>query len=293
MSENIRPAIKGQEGWYPLDKDDCLFQIRDFLERDNNFLTKTTASVGGIVPHAGWFYSGDLALKTIELLAKNASEPQLILLFGVDHRGIAGQPCLCNYDAWETPFGPLKVDKQLGSKLVEEFPDLFIVENAAHQYEHSIEIQLPFLAYFFKDVKILPIAVPCNFKQAERCGESLATLFEDRKVLVFGSTDLTHYGLPFAFAPKGLSAEAGRWVKEELDPRILTIMENLEVEKVIPEVSKNQNACGAGPIVAALSYFKKKNLTRGELVGHTSSLDRGSSVKKDFSHFVSYGALVF
>ena len=96
--------------------------------------------------------------------------------------------------AWATPFGELQVDEALAGKLMEKFA--FNVETPEYcSSDNTIELQLPFVKYFFKDVKILPVGVPPSEKSLA-VGETVVEIAAElgRQIIVLGSTDLTHYG---------------------------------------------------------------------------------------------------
>ena len=143
-------------------------------------------------------------------------------------------------------------DDELAAELVRRFA--FQVETAENcSPENTIELQLPFIKYFFEGAKILAMGVPPN-KSSLEIGRAVAAIAGQLglTIKVIGSTDLTHYGRNYGFESRGSGKQAVDWVRNENDRRVIDAMLALDSEKVIAEARANQNACCAGAAATAI-----------------------------------------
>jgi AmmeMemoRadiSam system protein B len=284
MTPSIRkPSVAGR--FYPDTPQEC----SRFIQNTPPFkppLLKTL--VGGIVPHAGWIYSGSLALSVIRQLAQQNSPPETIVLFGAVHLEGVPQATLAPEEYWETPLGLATLDREFANHL--PFPQ----KTHAHQREHSLEVQLPFLQHYFPHSAYLPLAVPPGIKALE-AGQTVAHVAQNlsRKILVLGSTDLTHYGESYHFTPKGTGIPALQWVKEENDARMISLILNLHTKKIFEEAQKSYNACGSGAIIATLSCLQTLYPQLCATLDHyTTSFDVQPGDRQPRS-FVGYAGILF
>jgi AmmeMemoRadiSam system protein B len=156
-------------------------------------------------------------------------------------------------------------------------------------HDNTIELQLPFIRHFFGDVKLLPLGVPpapATLDLARRVAAEAAAL--GRRIKVIGSTDLTHYGPNYGFAPRGTGPAAVAWVKDENDRRIVEAMLRMTPETVIEEALARHNACCAGAAAAALETGRRLGATSADLLAYTTSFDKSPG-----SSFVGYAGVVF
>jgi len=241
---------------------------------------------GAIVPHAGWDFSGSVALKVFYNIHKRVN-PDVFVIFGAHTEGLYAN-CTMTDTLWETPFSQIEVDTQLANELLKKSNVLNDDERILYM-EHSIEVQLPIIKYFFKDAKIFPIMPSCNEKAIE-LGYFLGKLVKEKEqtILIIGSTDLTHYGPNYDYYPYGIGANAVRKIKNDIDQRIITLMLNLEEDKIFEEVCKNRNACGSGAIAATIAAVKTMGATKGILLEYKSSYDVMPS-----NSFVGYAGIIF
>jgi len=182
----------------------------------------------------------------------------------------------------------LEIDRELGKRLVSEFS--FTVETPSRcEPDNTIELQLPFIKYFFPDVKILPMGVPPALASI-RIGEKAVAVSKalGRNTIVLGSTDLTHYGYNYGYTPKGVGEEAVDWVRNENDKKVVELMLRMDAEEVIHESLKNYNACCSGAAATAIAAAKSLGATRGEKLVYATSYD----IRPD-SSFVGYVGIVF
>lgn len=243
--------------------------------------------VGGVVPHAGWVFSGATAGKTFLALKENA-DPQTVIVCGAVHRIMGDQPMLDGHDAWATPLGEVPVDADLGDAVMSASDGVIGRSTSAHQGEHSIEVQMPFVKHLFPEAQALPVAVPPG-RYAARTGKAVAQAVEatGRRVVVVASTDLTHYGGHYFGETHGSLPGALDWMKRN-DRRFIDRVLQFDIDAIVPEANKNRNACGAGATAAAAAASKALGATAAELLEYTTSYDvmGGDSA-------VGYAAIVF
>lgn len=224
---------------------------------------------GGIVPHAGWAYSGRVAATTFKALAARGA-PATFVLFGADHVGSVGQGEVYSSGAWRTPVGDLEVDEDLAKAILAASPALR-TNPAAHQREHSLEVQLPLIKVLCPEARIVPIAVPATDLALE-VGRAVGGVLAGRaEVRAVGSTDLTHHGGHFP-APGGRGATGAKWTAAN-DRRMIDLMEALAEERIIAEADARGNACGAGAIAATIAACRKMGATRGLCLVYTNSYE--------------------
>ena len=272
--------------WYPGKASDCREMIEKFSQSVVPCPSSGGEKVGGIVPHAGWVYSGRIACSVLKCLTE-ASETDTFVIFG-KHLHPGSNNYLMKEGRWATPLGELEIDQELGEILSSEFS--FTLETSSHyEQDNTIELQLPFVKYFFGDVKILPIGVPPSLDSIP-IGEKVAEIAQrlHRKILVLGSTDLTHYGFNYGFIPKGVGEAAVDWVKNENDKKVVDLMLRMDPEGVIHESLKNLNACCSGAVATAIAAAKKLGARQGAKLIQSTSYD----IRPDDS-FVGYVGVIF
>lgn len=272
--------------WCPGKESECREAIKDFSNASFPCPCDTQNLVGGIVPHAGWFFSGKIACNVIKCL-KPKGEPDTCIIFG-RHLHPGSNNYIMKEGRWATPLGELEIDYVLATKLAEEFP--FTIETySSYEPDNTIELQLPFIKYFFPRTKIVPIGAPprvSTLEIAQRATEIAKAL--DRQTIVLGSTDLTHYGYNYGYVPKGVGEDAVEWVKDVNDKRVVDLMVEMNGEGVIEESLKNQNACCSGAAGAAIVAARELGAKRGERIVYSTSYD----IRPDTS-FVGYAGVVF
>lgn len=269
--------------WYPADAGACEKKIQSFL-RTMPWTPDDRTRVGAVVPHAGWDFSGKIACNTIRRL--QASDVDAIVVFGM-HLHAQSSRYMMGNGAWETPFGALDIDEALAEALAAKFS--FIQETASNfTMDNTIELQLPFIKYFFSQARILPLGVP-PAEQTLEIARSVVDLAKHlgRKIKVIGSTDLTHYGAHYGFTGHGSGPEAVQWVLQN-DRRVIDLMLELDARQVIAEARTNHNACCSGAAAAALEAGRRMGAVRAELVSYATSNDVRPS-----SNFVGYAGIVF
>ena len=200
--------------WYPSNRDECRKAI-EAMNQNANPADGSTFPIGGIVPHAGWYFSGKLACRVFQQLAATDS-PDLIVIFG-GHLSSHDPGRIMTHGAWETPLGLLPVDEDFTAAVKGQF-DLIIDKPATAPPDNTIELQLPFIRYFWDAIPIVPIRLPPT-PLAIEVGKAVATIAQENNVTVqiIGSTELTHYGPNYGFTPQGTGPHAVEWVRQHND----------------------------------------------------------------------------
>jgi AmmeMemoRadiSam system protein B len=278
-----QPVFAGS--WYPANASDCEREIRDFLEEGQSLTPPDRNLVAGIVPHAGWYFSGSIACNVIHCL-KGDTPPDAVVVFGM-HLHPDSACYMMAEGAWETPFGEIMVEERLAAELNRKFA--FTIETPqSFNQDNTIELQLPFIRYFFGDAKILAMGVPPN-KSSLEIGRAVAAISSQMglTIKVIGSTDLTHYGSNYGFVSEGSGKQAVDWVRNENDRRVIDAMLGLESENVIAEARASQNACCAGAAATAIETAKHLGADHADELVYATSYDKSPG-----DSFVGYVGIV-
>jgi hypothetical protein len=272
--------------WYPDSPDACEHEIRNFIKDSDHKTTGTNDSAGGIVPHAGWYFSGKIACEVIHRLV-DTDPPDVVVVFGM-HLHPESPNYIMSEGAWETPFGPIPVHTAMAEALIAKYP--FRIETPNNfTKDNTIELQLPFIKYFFSDARVMTVGLPPVESSLELARTTVDIAAElGLKIKVIGSTDLTHYGYNYGFMPKGSGPSALKWVRDENDRRVIDAMLAMDPADVISEAQAHHNACCAGAAAGAMAAAKTLGATRAETVAYASSHDKSPG-----DSFVGYVGIVF
>ncbi len=246
--------------------------------------------VAGLVPHAGWVCSGKVTAAVVTAISRQRS-PATFVVLGAVHRLKGPQAAVFAGGRWELPGGSIEIDERLAERVM-GYTNLIVDDAYAHEAEHSIEVQVPFIQHVFPEAKLLPIMVPPT-AHATEVGQAVARTLQayDYDAVVLASSDLTHYGRRYAFAPHGEGVEGVEWAKNVNDRRLIDLLLKLDADAVVPEAAKHRNACGAGAIAAAMSAAQSLGADTGVLLDHTTSYE---TVGPDpGNNAVGYAGVVF
>lgn len=232
-------------------------------------------SIGFISPHAGYVYSGPIAAHSYHKLAEEG-KPEVFVIAGPNHTGRGIALSVMTEGTWVTPLGEVPIDTEFAKAIVRESeyasPDI-----EAHMEEHSVEVQIPFLQYLFKNIKIVPIVM---MLQTTRVAEDLAKAIEvvaeklGRDYVFIASTDFTHY------EPHEIAVRKDALAIE----RII----NIDPEGLYNVIEKyNISMCGPGPVMTLLYIAKRRGVSRAEKLAYATSGD----VSGDKSLVVGYASI--
>lgn len=257
------PAVMGT--FYPLSPTDLREAVRKYLEAaaaapDSGEL------VALIVPHAGYPYSGAVAGFAYRTLIGRSYET--VAVVAPSHRVPFSGVALSGFDEWHTPLGRVKIDRA-GSDAIEESHPKARVIDAAHEREHSIEVQLPFLQETLEEFQLLPVLmVDFSSDNCASLARALAEWARGRRVLLVASTDMSHYPA---------YDDAVRVDKETL--RAIETMDAQEVETTtrklmaegVPRLSTC--LCGEGPVKTILMAARLLGADNAQILKYANSGD--------------------
>lgn len=292
------PAFAGP--FYPAKPGPCRAELLKFLEASpcvsearGGTVDAPERLLGGLVPHAGWVCSAAVAGKVFVALAASRS-PDVVILFGGVHRSRGPQAALFGSGRWETPLGPVKVDDRLAERILGH-TNLIVDDPYAHEDEHSIEVQMPFVKHLFPDAKVVPIMVP-PVETADEVGEAVARTLSAYKydAVIVGTTDLTHYGPRYGFTPQGVGPKGNAWAKTQNDRRFIELVCSMKTKELVPEAADRKNACSSGAAAATLAAVTALGATRGVLLEQTTSSEvLADQFPGEQEDSVGYAAIVF
>jgi AmmeMemoRadiSam system protein B len=214
---------------------------------------KTNRIRGLVSPHAGYVYSGPVAAHGFKALAEDRERPDKIIILGPNHHGIGSGVAIGTED-FSMPMGLARVDTTLANALAKGAIDKDIL---AHKYEHSIEVQLPFLQYIYGDVSFVPICMMIqDYEISREVGRIIRETPEARGAVIIASTDLSHY------IPKERAAE--------LDSIAIKDIERGDARGLAKHLEEyNISMCGYGPVMVALEALNP----RGKCLKYATSGD--------------------
>ena len=280
--EKKKMAFAGS--WYPATAAECEASIQGFLKAKQGSFDDSF--IGGIVPHAGWYYSGSIACRVIASL-KSDEKIDTIILFGA-HMHRQSEPFILTHGAIETPFGQIEVDKELTDKII---TGISIRQRPPHKFpdENTLELQYPFIKYFYPDAKIVVCGVAPSFFAAiigSMAVEEAKNL--SRNVRIIGSTDMTHYGPDFGLTPAGTGEKAVEWVKNENDRNAIKALMEMDESKIITQGLENKNMCCAGAAAATAAACKKLGAVKAVELDYATSFEKSASAS-----FVGYAGILY
>jgi len=238
---------------------------------------KTTAkkmdALGCVSPHAGYMYSGEVAGNVLSSI--NPAETYIIL--GPNHSGMGKRYGLDRSRQWLTPLGKVDVDHGLADAILET-SNLIQEDEVCHDYEHSIEVQLPFLQVLQTGFKFVPIVISSGDSgEYHTIGSDLAKVIKDsgKKVTIIASSDMTHYESQNSAMKKDKAA-------------IDKILE-LDVDGFLWEIRRHDiSMCGYAPCAIMMSACKELGAAKASLVQYQTSGD----VSGDRSSVVGYAGII-
>jgi len=232
--------------------------------------------LGIVCPHAGYMYSGPVAANGYSKLATDG-QPDVCIILGPNHSGLGSGLSIETEGAWETPVGITRINSDL-AKRIQKSSSIIDIDETAHASEHSIEVQLPFLQYLFKDaIEFVPICMMMqDFTTSVEVARTIVESTKGKNVVIIASSDFTHY------EPQ---ADANRKDKEAIDA-ILKLD-----DKQLNELgdSNRVTMCGYGPITTLIVAAKMLGNVRADLLAYKTSGD----ITGDKSAVVGYSSLAF
>ena len=270
MASVRRASVAGT--WYPDNPTRLVSHLDGYLERAR------IDDPGGrlraiVVPHAGLMYSGPVAAYAYNVARRH--QYSSLVLVGPSHfipfQGVSIWPD----GEWETPLGPLKVDRDL-ARAVAAASSQIVDLPAAHGREHCLEMQMPFIAHLLADVPIVPMVMGHQTRDtAFALSAAIAQAVEAHvpDALLVASSDLSHY--------EDANTAAA------LDRRVIEHVERLDADGLMRALdAEPRHACGGGPMVAVLDAARRLGASHARLLQYADSGD----VSGDKSSVVGYMA---
>ncbi|HPD15100.1 MAG TPA: AmmeMemoRadiSam system protein B [Planctomycetota bacterium] len=274
------PAVAGQ--FYPAEASALKKQVAAFLEAGAGKAKVEGKPIALIAPHAGYDYSGRCA--GVAYATVKGQPYKRVIVLAVNHRGMPFRGgSILSVDAYRTPLGNVPVDKAACATLRES--ELFGEHPSAQRMEHSLEVHLPFLQEALGTFQLVPIVLG---DLADDDYAAMATLLRkvmDQDTLVVASSDFTHYGRNFGFAP---FEDKVRENIEKLDKGAIDLILRRDGPGFAKYLARTgATICGRCPIRVLLQLLPDR--ATGQLVSYYASGDEAN----DYRHSVSYGAIVF
>ena len=232
--------------------------------------------VGLVCPHAGYMYSGPVAAHAYYELARDG-KPEIIVIFSPNHTGRGSALSLMNEGVWRTPMGKVEIDTETANQILSK-SNIIDVDERAHTYEHSIELQLPFLQYLYGSTfRFVPICfLMQDPESSSEVGQATAKALSGKNAVVIASTDMTHYE-PQESAEK----------KDRTAIDAIIKMDEKQYHSIVE--SHAISTCGCGPTIAAITASKKSGANKAQLLCYKTSGD----ITGDLSAVVGYASLAF
>lgn len=273
--------------WYSGTETGCRQEIEYFIQHSTVTPDPTFPVVGGIVPHAGWYYSGSVACDVIRILSSSIPAADAMVIFGT-HLYPEAPFGIMKEGAWETPLGSIPVHESLARAILQDAPYPLDTSDP-NEPDNTIEVQLPFIKYFWNPIHVVPISAPPSPKSVEM-GKHVAETARrlGLKIILLGSTDLTHYGPNYGFTPHGRGRSAVEWAKASNDRSVIDAVLAMKPLDILQDAREKHNACCAGAAAAALSAGMALGASRSRLLTYASSHDKSPG-----ESFVGYAGIVF
>ena len=260
------PAVAGR--FYPGRKEELGAAVRGYLlDLDAH------PSIGIVSPHAGYMFSGAIAGETFS----SVQVPDTVMLLGPNHYGLGAPLALWPGEAWDTPLGRISIDTETAGRLQQLCPALES-DTLAHQQEHSLEVQVPFIQAINSTARLVPVSIGrASLGLLKEFGEAMArvVLESEKQILIVASSDMTHFESAESAAQKD---------KLALD-RVL----HLDPEGLYVTVRDlGISMCGVLPVVTMLYAARQLGARKTHLVRYGNS----GETTGDYADVVGYAGVV-
>ena len=212
---------------------------------------------GIVAPHAGYIYSGKTAAFAYNAI--KGKNYKTVIVISPSHSEYFPGISIFDGDAYQTPLGVLKVDKELSEKLLKQSKVIHKGQEG-HRREHALEVQLPFLQSVLKDFKIVPVVMGDQTKlYVDELANAIAKSVDENTLIVV-SSDLSHFH--------------NKMEANELDSIVEDDIINMNPEKLMEDLAFNNcEACGGGPIAVMMKAAKLKNIKSSTVLHRSDSGD--------------------
>ncbi len=263
-----QPAVADR--FYPGSPEGLALAVNDLMP--DNCSTGKQKALAIISPHGGFVYSGALAAETIS----SVEIPETVIIIGPNHRG-QGAPIALSKLTWAMPFGKVPVDGEICDFILAQ-SKYIKVDELAHKYEHSLEIQIPFLQILQNNLHIVPLLVShISYPLCEEVAKALVGAIENsaKDILIVASSDMSHY--------------EPRKIAEKKDRLALQCIEQLNPYDLYHTVIDHRiSMCGVIPVVIAMLAAKIQGGDKFHLIGYTDS----GYMSGDIEQVVGYAGII-
>ena len=229
--------------------------------------------VGVVSPHAGYIYSGPVAGAVFSRIKFTDT----FILIGPNHSGAGAPFSITTAGEWKTPLGNVGINTELAGAILKASGRLE-EDILAHRYEHSLEVQVPFLQYFMPGVKIVPILLSIAQPHVyEEIGRAVVRGLRESEVeaIIVASSDMTHY-------------EPHEKAKAKDRLAIDAILE-LDADELARRIVRHGiSMCGYAPVISLITAAKELGARKAELVKYQTSGDSSG----DYSSVVGYAGII-
>ncbi len=271
------PAVADQ--FYPGEEKELETMIDEFLGKVKLPAIKGEI-LGLILPHAGYVFSGEVAACGYKAIAGKSFET--VILIGDSHYERFDGVSVWERGEWETPLGKAEINEDMAKEILSKSKRFFI-RDSAHFFEHSLEVQIPFLQKVLKNFKILPIIFGSENEDWKELAEAILKVTKDKKALIIASSDLSHYP-PYEIAQKA-DQETIEGIltsdPEQFDQKIRGLKRKY--------IGVDTFACAQDSIKTILEIGKRLKV-KAKLLKYQNSGDTPFGEK---SQVVGYGAIIF
>ncbi len=262
-----KPAVAGQ--FYHATAAKLNHQVRQYITTNRS----KEHAIGILSPHAGFVYSGAVAGEVYSRIVM----PRTFLLIGPNHTGLGAKVALMPQGEWEIPTAVMQIDERLARRILAHTP-LVSEDSQAHIFEHSLEVQLPFIAFLSRDAKILPMTImSASLEECRLLGEGIARSIKETgdSVVIVASSDMSHY--------------VTHDVAKKKDRIAIDKVLSLDPEALFDVVRKERiSMCGYLPAVIMLLAAKSLGAVSAKLVRYATS----GEVSGDYDHVVGYAGII-
>lgn len=284
------PAVAGS--FYP--SDEALIEMLEEFFSDLGEEGSERRITAGVAPHAGYVFSGYTASRTYKAIFEDGL-PETFVILGPNHTGLGSPIAVYPEGEWLTPLGSIEVDAEM-AKAIAKLSGIADLDELAHKYEHSIEVQVPFIQYLSelagKDVRIVPITLGIQDEDVSKAlGKAIFEASEElgRDVVVVASTDFMHYGPVYGYVPFRARADELPHRIKEWDFRLIRRILDFDVDGLFRELREmNHTMCGPGAVGTAIVYSRLAGALEAELLHYTTSFE----VSRSTEAIVGYASIV-
>ncbi|MHA1595484.1 MAG: AmmeMemoRadiSam system protein B [Candidatus Baldrarchaeia archaeon] len=229
--------------------------------------------LGLVSPHAGYMYSGPVAAHGFLDLATDG-RPDLFIIIGPNHSGVGSSISVMSTGEWETPLGRVRIDEDIAKEIIKN-SEYASEDDLGHTYEHSVEVQIPFLQYIYGSFEFVPITMLLQTLSAARdLGKAISSAVKGLNCVIIASTDFTHY------EPHNVAMDK--------DAQAISAILALDERELFSKVDKFRiSMCGYGPVAAMLVAVKNMGAKGAKLLKYATSGD----ITGDLGRVVGYASI--